>query len=194
MQFGCNLDAIWMQFGSTFNQTFVLTLQQFSSLLNEITTIQTIIVFVFLTVVVVHNHSNYQLFSRNNFSCWFGCFIITLSSMLSQFDCSGQILTHYISSVIEGLIVHSNIKDRLVDHNDGSLPFHRWTNGQLPLETIEKPSGPMVAELQNHRKTIGIKTKTIVKPLLPMVCKAKNHHQAIDINDCFPTIPSMAMA
>ena len=37
-----------------------------------------------------------------------------------------------------------------LDHGDGLLPFHRWSNGYLPLETIEKPSLPMVAGLQNH--------------------------------------------
>ena len=41
-----------------------------------------------------------------------------------------------------------------LDNDDGSLLFHRWTNGYLPLETIEKPSCPMVAGLQNHWKTI----------------------------------------
>ena len=45
-----------------------------------------------------------------------------------------------------------------LDHDDGSLPFHRWTNGYLPLETIEKPSCPKVAG-----------PKTIAKPLNTMV-------------------------
>ena len=62
-----------------------------------------------------------------------------------------------------------------LNHNDGSLPFHGWTNGYLPLETIEKSSCPMVAGLQNHWKTIGTTPKTIKNPLVPMVCQTKNH-------------------
>ena len=54
----------------------------------------------------------------------------------------------------------------------------------------------MVAELQNHWKTIGtngFSNKTIGKLLLPMVLETKNHGTTIDINGGFPTIYSMAM-
>ena len=68
---------------------------------------------------------------------------------------NGQLVSqtkHFLNFVLE---------QSLLDHGDGSLPFHRWTNGQLPLETIEKPSSLM--------------KKTIEKPLVPMVCQTQNH-------------------
>ena len=45
-----------------------------------------------------------------------------------------------------------------IDHNNGSLLFHRLTNGWLPLKTIEEPSGAIV-----------FAPKPIVKPLQLMV-------------------------
>ena len=62
----------------------------------------------------------------------------------------------------------------IVDHSDGSLPFHRWTNGQLPLETIEKPSSLMEKPLKNHRYQWFARPKTIEKPSSLMEKPLKN--------------------
>ena len=45
-----------------------------------------------------------------------------------------------------------------LDLNDGSLPFHRRTNGSLPLETIGKPLLPMVfGPLIHHLATSRVR-------------------------------------
>ena len=101
----------------------------------------------------------------------------------------------------------------IVDHSDGSLPFHRWTNGQLPLETIEKPSSLMEKPLKNHWYQWFARPKTIEKPSSLMEKPLKNHWyqwlarpkplknhryqwfarpKTIDTDGCFPTIHSKA--
>ena len=72
----------------------------------------------------------------------------------------------------------------IVDHSDGSLPFHRWTNGQLPLETIEKPSCPMVAELQKHQHQWLLDQKPLQNHWYQQFVTPKT----IDTNGCFPTL------
>ena len=59
----------------------------------------------------------------------------------------------------------------IIDQSDGSLPFKRLTNGQLPLKTIEKPLCPMIARTKNIKKTNGFGTKNIVRPLASMVSR-----------------------
>ena len=88
-----------------------------------------------------------------------------------------------------------------LDLSDGSLPFHRWTNGKLCTignhwKTIATNGFSDQKPLKNHCyqwfwwiKTIEkpllamvFGPKSIGKPLLPMVLETKNHRKTIDIN------------
>ena len=119
-------------------------------------------------IIKVQNNTDINLVENKCQNCLDKVWILYKKSYESS---AGVKLTEFLRN----LWISAWVTQFELDHNDGSLPIHRWTNGWLPLETIEKPSGPMVAGLQNHRKSIGTKIKTIVKPLLPMVCQTQNH-------------------